>query len=284
MARCAVPTFKSAQELPAPARAAVRALLLALADSKLFLGFHYGEWTFGTPALEASIAACSMSQDEFGHLRLLHACLNAQFDAHASELLEQRALTDFANVPSLDKPLQHWADFVAVNFLTDGALTALLTALQGSTFEPVANFVDKMVEEEKHHVRNAQGWFKSLATVNDQTQAALAQACRRAFMATMEWLGPAEHEMMAELHRAGIINANWRDLTQHFLDWVGPLAQQHRIELGLIEKDHHWHLQAAIDFRQWNEHTRRCTATHPDEKLLYHLRGSKNAIFKLGEA
>ncbi len=279
-----MPTFKSAADLPAPTRDAVQALLLALADSKLFLGFHYGEWTFGTPALEASIAACSMAQDEFGHLRLLHACLTSHFHVPPQDLLEGRAFTDFANVPALDQPLQHWADFVAVNFLTDGALTVLLTALQRSAFEPVANFVDKMVEEEKHHVRNAQGWFHSLAAAGAPTKALLEEACRRVLVSTMEWLGPAEHQMMAALQRDGVINMSWQDLAQRFLDWVEPLAAQHQMSLGLEKEGEHWRLQKPLAFGAWNASTRRCAATQPDAQLLYHLRGSKNAIFKLGEA
>jgi len=279
-----VTTFKSAAELPAQTREAVHALLLALADSKLFLGFHYGEWTFGTPALEASIAACSMAQDEFGHLRLLHACLNAQFQDHPQDLLERRAFTEFANVPSLDQPLQHWADFVAVNFLTDGALTVILTALQRSAFEPVANFVDKMVEEEKHHVRNAQGWFRALAASNAQTKTALAEACRRVLSATLEWLGPVEHTMMASLKNDAIINASWQELQQRFFDWIGPFAEQQNLNFGMHKDDGHWQASSLPDFSQWNANNRRCAATQPNEQLLYHLRGSKNAIFKLGEA
>ena len=53
--------------IPEEARDGTRAALLACADTKLLLGYHYGEWTFGAPALEAAIAACSMGQDELGH-------------------------------------------------------------------------------------------------------------------------------------------------------------------------------------------------------------------------
>ncbi len=279
-----MPTFKSASELSETQRQALRALMLALADTKLFLGFHYGEWTFGTPALEACIAACSMSQDEFGHLRLLHACLATQFSAQSQELLERRGLSTFANVPSLDKPLQSWSDFVAVNLLTDGAMTALLSALQRSAFEPVANFIDKMLEEEKHHVRNAQGWFRSLATANEQTQTALADSCRRVLASTLEWLGPNEQEMANTLTTAGILNMPWSQVQQKFLDWVGALAEEQRLDMGLEKQNSHWLPRHAMDFTTWNPITRRSTATQPDEKLLYHLRGSKNAIFKLGEA
>lgn len=279
-----MPTFKSASELSETQRASLRSLMLALADTKLFLGFHYGEWTFGTPALEACIAACSMSQDEFGHLRLLHACLTSQFEDQSQDLLERREISTFANVSSLDKPLQSWSDFVAANLLVDGAMTVLLSAMQGSAFEPVANFVDKMVEEEKHHVRNAQGWFRSLATANAQTQAALADSCRRMLAATLEWLGPGDQENANALVNGGILNMPWNRLQQNFLDWAGPLAEEYRLDLGLVRQNGNWAPRHSPDFNAWNPITRRCTATHPEEKLLYHLRGSKNDIFKLGEA
>jgi 1,2-phenylacetyl-CoA epoxidase catalytic subunit len=275
--------FPSAKNLPADCRAAVRDLLLAIADTKMFLGFHYGEWTFGTPALEACIAACSMSQDEFGHLRLLHACLNTQFGDSPEALLEKRPLHEFANVPCLDRPLVKWADFVAINLFTDGALTVILTGLQRSSFEPVANFIDKMVEEEKHHLRNAQGWFRTLAHYNSQTKAALAEASRWALFPTLEWLGPSDHAMMKTLEQYGTINTSWESLRQYFLDWAGGLAQDQKITVGLEQKDGHWMPAFPIDFSKWTPAVRRCTPTQPDEKLLYHLRGSKNAIFKLGE-
>jgi len=277
------PTFSSAKDLSDDCRDAVRALLLAIADTKMLLGFHYGERTFGAPALEACIAACSMSQDEFGHLRLLHACLTTQFGDSPDALIEKRALHEFANVACLDRPLVKWADFVAINLFTDGALTVILSGLQKSAFEPVANFVGKMVEEEKHHLRNAQGWFRTLATYNSQTKTALEEASRWALSPTLEWFGPSNHAMMKTLERYGIVNASWEELRQRFLDWTGAFAHEQKISLELEQKNIHWTPTFPIDFSKWNAANRRCTPAQPDEKLLYHLRGSKNAIFKLGE-
>jgi len=276
-------TFASAKNLPADCRDAVQALLIATADTKMFLGFHYGEWTFGTPALEAGIAACCMSQDEFGHLRLLHACLNTQFGDSPEALIEKRPLNEFANVACLDRPLVKWADFVAINLFTDGALTVILTGLQRSSFEPVANFIDKMVEEEKHHLRNAQGWFRTLAKYNSQTKSALEEASRWALSPTLEWLGPPDHAMMKTLEKYGIVNAPWEALRQRFLDWVGALAHDKKIFIGLEQRNGAWTPTFPIDFSQWNLHSRRCAPTQPEESILYHLRGSKNAIFKLSE-
>ncbi|MDZ7360626.1 MAG: phenylacetate-CoA oxygenase subunit PaaI [candidate division KSB1 bacterium] len=277
------PSFSSAKALPNDCREAVRTLLLAIADTKMFLGFHYGEWTFGTPALEAGIAACCMSQDELGHLRLLHACLNTQFGDSPERLIEKRPLNEFANVACLDRPLVKWADFVAINLFTDGALTVILTGLQHSSFEPVANFIDKMVEEEKHHLRNAQGWFRTLAKYNSQTKSALEEASRWALSPTLEWLGPPDHTMMQTLEKYGIVNAPWETLRQRFLDWVGALAHDQKIFIGLEQKNGAWTPSFPLDFSQWNPRARRCAPTQPEESILYHLRGSKNAIFKLGE-
>jgi 1,2-phenylacetyl-CoA epoxidase catalytic subunit len=276
-------TFASAKNLPVDCHDAVQALLIATADTKMFLGFHYGEWTFGTPALEAGIAACCMSQDEFGHLRLLHACLNTQFGDSPEALIEKRSLNEFANVACLDRPLVKWADFVAINLFTDGALTVILAGLQRSSFEPVANFIDKMVEEEKHHLRNAQGWFRTLAKYNSQTKSALEEASRWALSPTLEWFGPPDHVMMKTLEKYGIINTPWETLRQRFLDWVGALAHDQKISIGLEQRDGAWMPSFPIDFSQWNPRVRRCAPTQPEESILYHLRGSKNAIFKLGE-
>jgi phenylacetate-CoA oxygenase PaaI subunit len=276
--------FLSAKDLPADCREPLRLLLLALADTKMLLGFHYGEWTFGTPALEACIAACSMSQDEFGHLRLLHACISTQFGDSPEALIEKRPLNEFASIACLDRPLVNWADFVAINFFTDGAVATILTALQNSAFAPVANFVDKMIEEEKHHLRNAQGWFRTLAKYNSQTKAALEETSRWALSPTLEWLGPAEHPMMQALEKHGIINTSWEQLRQRFLDWAGAFAKQQKIAIGLEQRDGHWVPIFSMDFSEWNPAARRCAVGHPEESILYHLRGSKNEIFKLGEA
>lgn len=284
-------TFSSAKELPENLREHVRQLLLAVADTKLLLGFHYGEWTFGAPALEACIAACSMSQDEFGHVRLLHACLNTQFGMSLQVLIEKRAAADFATVAVLNQPLKTWAGTVAINFLVDGAVTVLLNALRGSTFAPVANFMDKMVEEEKHHLRHGQGWFRTLAARNPETTTALQRASQSALAATLEWLGPDEQALATELARAGVLNTNWPALRRQYLDWIGTVSEASHISLGIEKKAGTYQTTTATNYKNWQPHTRRCTRAANedstqgvDEQILYHLRGSKNAEFKLGEA
>jgi len=291
MKEFSVKTFSSAKDLPEESRDHVRQLLLAIADTKLLLGFHYAEWTFGSPALEASIAACSMSQDEFGHVRLLHACLNAQFGMHPDELIEKRPAANFTTIAVLNQPLKSWAETVAANLIVDGAITAVLSGLRGSRFEPVANFMDKMIEEEKHHLRHGQGWFRTLATRAPETKSALRLASDKAMRATIEWFGPASQEMTSALDAAGVLRTSWPALRQQFIDWIGDISEGSDISFGVEKTNDGYRLTDEIDFRQWQPPSRRCAgpgasdaAQVVDEQILYHLRGSKNAEFKLGEA
>lgn len=284
-------TFTSAKDLPENLREHVRLLLLAIADTKLLLGFHYAEWTFGSPALEASIAACSMSQDEFGHVRLLNACLNAQFGMSPHELIENRPAANFLAVAVLNQPLKTWADTVAANLLVDGAITVVLSGLRGSSFEPVANFIDKMIEEEKHHLRHGQGWFRTLAARSPETKSALRVASEKALRATFEWLGPDQQTMASELTVAGILKSSWPELRQQYIDWIGSVSESSGIAVGVEKKNDAYRMTTEIDYGNWQPKNRRCAksvadglSSAVDEQILYHLRGSKNAEFKLGEA
>lgn len=284
-------TYPSAKDLPENLREHVRRLLLAIADAKLLLGFHYAEWTFGSPALEASIAACSMSQDEFGHVRLLHACLNAQFGMSPHELIENRTAENFATVAVLNQPLKTWAETVAANLIVDGAITVVLSGLRGSSFEPAANFMDKMIEEEKHHLRHGQGWFRTLAARSPETKFALHTASEKALRATFEWLGPDQQTMAAELAAVGILKLTWAELRRQYVDWVGSVSELSGITFGVEKENDAYRMTCEIDYKNWQPQNRRCAkpavdglSSVVDEQILYHLRGSKNAEFKLGEA
>ena len=83
---------------PMPRDAGLRSTLVALSDTKLLLGYHYGEWTFGPPAIEAGIAACSMAQEEFGHTRLLNGILKREFELEIDPLADQRPPDAFASI------------------------------------------------------------------------------------------------------------------------------------------------------------------------------------------
>jgi len=253
-------------------RSGLEHLLSACADTKLLLGYHYGEWTFGTPEIEAAVASCSLSQAELGHVRLLHAVLKRHYDADPDALMSDREAGAFANVAFLDRDIAHWADFVAMNLVVDLAVTRVLDSLRGSSFKPIHMSVEKMLDEERYHAHHGFGWFRALARRNDETRTAIEASLNRALASVIEWFGPADDAEDRALIEAGIRRTSGADTLSALIDDLSGPAR----ELGVT-------LKADRDrrFDGWDPATRRCTPGAPDEQILYHLRGSKNAVFKV---
>ena len=264
--------FETADALPPECRDGVRNLVLALADTKLLLGYHYGEWTFGTPELEAAVASCSLAQGEMGHVRLLHGCLQKQFGDDPDALIERREPTAWANVSFLDRPVPDWPAFVAVNWLVDLAVTRLLHSLRGSAFQPLRMSLEKMLDEERYHIHHGQGWFRTLARRGDETTAKLAGHARAALASLAEWFGPPAEAEDAALKEAGCKAEANTEVFTAFLDDVTATAGTFDVELGAV---------APTKWTGWTPARRRIGTGGPDEEILYHLRGSKNEVFKL---
>src|SRR5512143_1644747 len=105
-----------AVELAESLRAAVRDLILCLADSKRLLGMRYAEWILGAPELEAGIACASMAQDEWGHARLLYALLK-DFGDDVEQIEHGREPGAYCNLVCLDCAPATWPEFAALNAL-----------------------------------------------------------------------------------------------------------------------------------------------------------------------
>lgn len=274
--------FESTDGMSAECKDALRNLLIACADTKLLLGYHYGEWTFGTPQLEAAIACCSLCQSELGHVRLLHGILNAHYKDDPDALVEFRKSTEFANVAYLDHEIKDWSDFVAANYLVDLAITTLFFSMKDSAFKPLHMSLEKVLQEERYHIHHGQGWFRTLAQKNARTKKAIAKSSQHALEKIVEWFGPPDDEDDKLLVTAGIKSESNAVILGSFLQEVGAVAESLKIDLGLSKtKSKTWKLNQKVRWNDWNPATRRINQTGPDESILYHLRGSKNKVFKL---
>lgn len=261
---------------------ALRNLLIACADTKLLLGYHYGEWTFGTPVLEASIACCSLCQSELGHVRLLHGILNAHFGDDPEALMDVRPPAEFANISYLDNEIKNWADFVSANYFVDLAVTALLYSMKDSVFKPLHMSLEKMLQEERYHIHHGQGWVRTLAQKSIKTRAALEKSGQTAIERVVEWFGPSNSEEDKALVDAGIKAQPNAAILQTFFNEVGTLAKSLKLDLALSRANGKaWSFKHSPKWNGWNPQTRRLHKTAPDELILYHLRGSKNKVFKL---
>jgi ring-1,2-phenylacetyl-CoA epoxidase subunit PaaC len=257
-------------QLSATEHEALRDLLIACADTKLLMGYHYGEWTFGAPMLEAAVAHCSLAQGELGHVRLLHGILKAHFDVDPDYLVEQRPADEFAANPYLDQPLTSWAAVVAMTVVVDLAVTRVIHSLRQSSFAPLRGCAAKLLDEERYHIHHGQGWLRTLAADRDGRQS-LVEPITKALMATLEWLGPPEVAGDKALVAAGVKTDTDHAVGRALLQDVAVLATAADLPaapgVGSLWKN-------------WTSQRRRPTADGPSDDVLYHLRGTKNAVFK----
>jgi 1,2-phenylacetyl-CoA epoxidase catalytic subunit len=275
MSHAAVREFDSLDGMPAPAAEGLHCLLWALGDTKLLLGYHYGEWTFGTPALEAAVASCSLSQSELGHVRLLHALLKKHWGEDPEGLVERRAAEAFANIAFLDAPVAGWPGFVAMNAVVDLAATHVLAALEGSAFKPLRMSVGKMLDEERHHAHHGRGWFRTVGRQGGDDAEQLKAATGHALGSVAVWLGPGEDPGSRSLLDAGIVSRSPTDLLTALAGDVRQLADEAGIPLPS---------PAPAALEGWDARTRRTAGSRgPADDIVFHLRGGANALFKLGE-
>ncbi len=256
--------------VPAACREPLRDLLIACADTKLLMGYHYGEWTFGAPMLESAVAHCSLAQGELGHVRLLHGILKAQFDLDPDQLVEARPAAEFASIAYLDEPLPDWPSVVAMTVVVDDAVTRVVRACRNSTFAPLRSCAAKLLEEERYHAHHGQGWLRTLAG-DSATRKSLTAALESALASTLYWFGPRGVPGDAALVAAGIKDTSDHDIGAALVREAGQLAAAAGLVLPPV---------GAI-WESWTSARRRPVPEGPSDDVLYHLRGTKNAVFKL---
>ena len=100
------------QSLDDAGRAALARLIITLADSKRLMGIRYSDWLLGAPSIETGISTSSMTQDEWGHARLLYAMLK-HLDMDPKTVEYDRSGDEYASVAPLDEELPDWAAVVA---------------------------------------------------------------------------------------------------------------------------------------------------------------------------
>lgn len=258
-------------------RDGLRSTIVALSDSKLLLGYHYGEWTFGPPAIEAGIAACSMAQEEFGHGRLLNGILKREFELEVDPLNDTRPPEAFASIAFLDRPFASWADVVAANAVVDQALSLALSSFMNSAWEPMARVVGKMLLEEKFHHAHAEGWVRLMEGRQGAPRDATRASVRRALRDAAAFFGPPDHDR--GLVEEGLKKARDEDLRARlFRRFAGLLDDPGAV--GLVEADGVWSLAEPLDWAGWDPARRRLDPGGPGQAILDELRGTKNVAFK----
>ncbi|HEX8273877.1 MAG TPA: Phenylacetic acid catabolic protein [Longimicrobiaceae bacterium] len=268
---------EGAAALPEDARAALRALLLALADSKRVLGLRYSDRMLGAPTLEAGIAASSMAQDEWGHARLTYALLG-DFGDDPKALEHERSAAEYRSHPALDAGFGSWADTIAASLLVDTALAVQYSALVDSRYTPAHNRVQKMLDEERFHFQYAVGWTRRMATV-PEVRAELGASLRRYLPEALRWLGDESAPGTRRLLEEGLVTAGPGELRARFLARVAPVLAGAGLaeDAGLAASGGY---AGTLEWGGWDESTRRAGGSL-DEATASRARGDKNRALLL---
>ena len=269
MSKVVVNDFLKAASLGDELRPLVRDLIIVLADSKRLLGMRFGNWILGAPELEAGIACASMAQDEWGHARLLYALLR-DFGDDVDQLEHGRTATEYRSIGALDQEPQSWPELVAINVLVDTALTLQLEALAASTFMPLRQRVQKIVEEEAFHNAHGAAWLRRLVGAGDDGRAQMQAAISKIAPAVLQWFGP-DSVRARTLQNASIVDAIGSDMRIRFIQRIAPLiaAAGSGDAFGTVEPD----------FTTFDEVARRPEGTAPDDATIAQVRGDKNRAF-----
>ncbi len=239
---------------------ALFAILSSLADNKQAIGRRYAYWCTGAPALEASVAAAAMTQDELGHARTLYPLLDNFRQAEADpRQVESETRTLRYALAFLDQDFQGWTDFVATNFLLDTALTTFFAAAQNSSYEPLRQRARKIIQEERIHQMHAEGWIRRLAKAGGAVRTALIHSLECLWNETLCWFGPNDDPTMQQLYREGIIDATPDELRSRYLSKIMPTLSSVSIDMPVIfdALTKQWHTCEALSWSMWDATGRR---------------------------
>ncbi|MDQ7028267.1 MAG: Phenylacetic acid catabolic protein [Ardenticatenia bacterium] len=239
--------YHAPDELDADTRQALINLIWAIADSKVVLGRRYAEWANRAPVLESGVAAAAMAQAELGHTRALYMLLRA-FPEVPADVTDEEQFRDHYNAPSfLDRPLAKWTEFVAVNLIFDGALTEVIKAMRGSAYEPLAQRIDKMLEEERFHQMHGRDWLRRLARQSEAARAELEEAVGRVLPETLCWFGRDDDAGAVRLVELGIVDATPDELRRRLTALLTPLLEEAGVRVSVD----------TLPWEQFNPQTRR---------------------------
>ena len=160
----------------AASRAALRALLLALADDELIVGHRHSEWTGFAPDIESDVAMSSIAQEEIGHARVFYDQIAALEGTSADRLAFGRGPEAFRNAVLTERPNGDWAFSVVRAWLYDHADAVRLRTVAASPLGPFASLAKTLLREEKYHVVFADAWLERLARGGDDASGRVQRA------------------------------------------------------------------------------------------------------------
>jgi ring-1,2-phenylacetyl-CoA epoxidase subunit PaaC len=227
--------------------------LLATADDQLILAHRDSEWTGHAPILEEDIALANIAQDELGHATLwynLLTTLEGQDEEYPDRLVYGRGAAEWRNVQLVELPKGDWAFTMLRQYFMDAYEHVLMTRLEKSTNQDIANIAAKIHREELYHLKHSSAWVKRLALGTEEshqrTQAALEQ--QWPYVGQLFGLAPGEEQLVERGVIADLkaLRTDWENLVLPMLS-ASQLTLPQTGSTELSRQQHTTHLDQLLD-------------------------------------
>lgn len=156
-----------------PAREALAAHLLAVADDEFLLGHRHAEWTGFGPDIESDVALSSIAQEEMGHARLFYQqvlALDGRGEGEVDALAYGRSPAEFRNAVLVERPNGDWGFSIVRLVLYDLADEMRLGVWARSPIGVVPDLARTLGREEKYHRMYGEAWLSRLAEATPESR------------------------------------------------------------------------------------------------------------------
>lgn len=179
------------------------AKLTALADDEVILAQRLSEWVAHAPILEEDIAIANFAQDELGHAKL-YLELRAELDGSDPDaLVFLRDPLDYRNAVLVELPKGDWAFTMVRQYLFDTYEALWLAEAAQSRYTPLAETAQRILAEERFHLKHSGLWLKRLGQGTAESRARAQAALAALFPYARQLFVPLDGE--GALAEAGIV-------------------------------------------------------------------------------
>jgi len=211
--------YAGPEELAADEADALAALLFRLADDEFVHAERLTEWQIYAPTLESDLALANIAQDELGHARLWYDLLEGLGYTEA-DCIWEKPPAEWRHTTLVERPFgdDGWGDAVVRGYLYDVAERLRLEALVDTSYEPLADRVEKVLSEESYHREHAENWLDRLADSGGRER--LQAAVDDLFPHALSGFEPGPQE--PAIRAAGFRTESLESLREEWLDVVVP--------------------------------------------------------------
>ena len=201
--------------------------LLALADDELILAHRNSEWIGHAPILEEDIALANIAQDELGHATIWYQLHQELTGTEPDQLVYFREVDAFRNVQLVELPKGDWAFTMVRQFLFDAYELALFTRLADSSYQPLADAIAKVKNEEIYHYRHSSAWVLRLGMGTEESHSRMQQA--------LDALWPLAHQLFKPWQgRQLLVESTMVPALSDVKDAWGAVVVPHLQKAGLV--------------------------------------------------